>query len=361
MFTARYLRQNRSVLCAALLLLLCICFAEPIRTQMQHAVERYTTVIIPSLYAMMILSQILIATNSWRSLGAVLRRISPKLFCMPDGCFALFLLSQFAGYPVGAGMLHTLHKNGVLEKTDAQRLLCVCYGCGPAFLSGLIGAAPDKHRLLLLLFFAQFLANFLLLQLLFRRHPITLPPQQSQHAQPITAAVLVQSTTQAGVSLLRLCEIILCFSAICAIFEQLRVFLLLSRLTQRLFIALPVTAILQSILEVTNAADLSLPFLFQYPVLAGLLSFGGLCVMLQVRAAAGAVFRLRLFLPCRIFAALFSAELCRLGLSLFSWDSTAVITSASTGAYRVQHSTNFPVCMLLIMIALLFYEAAKQR
>lgn len=361
MYFANRVRQKSSVLFLLALLLACICFAQSIRMQMQDAIQRCLTVIIPSLYAMMILSQLLVSTNAWRSFARPLRRVSPKLFGLPGGCLALFLLSQFAGYPVGAGMLRTLHANGVLSEKDACRLLCVCYGSGPAFLLGLLGALPCRSRLFLMIFAAQLISNLLLVLILFRRHPVVLPPQKDQRVQPVTASMLVQSTTQAGKSLLRLCGIILCFSAFCAILEELHFFHFFKILAQRLSISFPITTIVQSILEVSNTATMSLPFSIQIPVFAGLLSFGGFCVILQVRAAAGTIFRLRLFLLCRIFTGLLSALLCRIGLLLFSWDfPVAEAVSATCTSYQVQHSAYFPVCMLLVMMVLLFYETEKR-
>ena len=96
-----------------------------------------------SLYAMMILSQLFLESGAWQALARPLRRFSTALFGLPESYFALFLLSQFAGYPVGASMLCTLTKQGVLSKEDASRLLCVCYGGGPAFLLGLLGTVSS--------------------------------------------------------------------------------------------------------------------------------------------------------------------------------------------------------------------------
>ena len=110
------------------LLVLCTCFAGQIQAELQTAVNRCLTVIIPSLYAMMILSQLFLESGAWQALARPLRRFSTALFGLPESYFALFLLSQFAGYPVGASMLCTLTKQGVLSKEDASRLLCVCYG-----------------------------------------------------------------------------------------------------------------------------------------------------------------------------------------------------------------------------------------
>lgn len=354
--TAR-IRQMMTASALLVLVVLCIGFASSIQTQMYAALERCLTVMIPSLYAMMILSQLMIRTGVWRVLARPLRRICLPLFGMPDGCFALFMWSQFAGYPVGAGMLRKLYQDGAISRSNAERLLCVCYGGGPAFLLALIGAHPNRMELVMLICLSQLFSNLIVGQLLFRRHPVRLSSAEFSGTHPLNAQQLVESTTQAGQSLLKLCGVILCFAAFCAVLEALGLFHLLSRLMQRMGISLPLAAIIQSLLEVTNAAMLSMPFAVQIPMFAGLLSFGGVCVILQVRATAGEIFQTRLFVGCRVLAGILSATLCRVGMSIVAFESGAVAVAAS---YQAQHNSCFPVCMLLIMTGMLIYEIHRR-
>ena len=151
-----------SVLLLFLLLFCCVAFATGIRQEMLDAAVRCFTVVIPSLYAMMILTQLLTATEIWRILGKPFRWIAPHIFHMPEGCFALFLLSQFAGYPVGASILRTLYENRTLSRQNAAGLCCVCYGGGPAFLLGILGEFPQRVPCFWLIFCANLLANLLL-------------------------------------------------------------------------------------------------------------------------------------------------------------------------------------------------------
>ena len=51
------------------LLVLCTCFAGQIQAELQTAVNRCLTVIIPSLYAMMILSQLFLESGVWQALA----------------------------------------------------------------------------------------------------------------------------------------------------------------------------------------------------------------------------------------------------------------------------------------------------
>lgn len=204
------------------LLVLCTCFAGQIQAELQTAVNRCLTVIIPSLYAMMILSQLFLESGAWQALARPLRRFSTALFGLPESYFALFLLSQFAGYPVGASMLCTLTKQGVLSKEDASRLLCVCYGGGPAFLLGLLGTVSCRRTCFLLIFSANLFANLLLCFLLFHRKPISPPVNGNNAIAPFSTQMLTFAVTSAGRTLLKLCGMILCFAALTGIFQAAR-------------------------------------------------------------------------------------------------------------------------------------------
>lgn len=351
------MRRNASVCGILLLLILCVCFASEIRSEMLDALTRCLTVIIPSLYAMMILSQLVVTTGIWRVLAKPLRRITPKLFGMPDACFAVFLLSQFAGYPVGASMLRTLTENGTLRREDAGRLLWVCYGGGPAFLLGLLGNVPYRSQVFLLIFGANVLSNLLLACLLFRHHPIQLHQNEQTTIRPADASLLVQCTADAGRTLLKLCGIILCFSAVCGVLDALGLFRLLTLSAQKISLTFPVSAVTKSVLEITNAAALSLPFRLRIPIFAALISFGGFCVILQIRAVAGDVVPMKHFIVWRCVAAIFSAICCAVGMYFLPDipDETAAVVSTAI----ISRNPIFPTCMLLIMMLLVFREEQK--
>ena len=191
----------------------CVCFAEQIQMEMRSALTRCLTTIIPSLYAMMILSQMLLESGVWRLLAKPFRWFGEKCLGIAEPYFAVFLLSQFAGYPVGAGMLCTLVKQHCITKKDGEKLLCVCYGGGPAFLLGLLGNVPCRSAIFWLIFSANILSNTVLCTLLFRFHPLKNDVSERKAITPVSAEMLVDCTSGAGKLLLKLCGVILCFSA----------------------------------------------------------------------------------------------------------------------------------------------------
>ena len=59
---------------------------------------------------------------------------------------------------------------------------------------------------------------------------------------------------------------------------------------QQLGVSFPLADLVRSVLEISNCVELPLPVSLRIPVLAGLLSFGGVCVLLQICAVTGKPF-----------------------------------------------------------------------
>ena len=93
--------------------------------------------------------------------------------------------------------------------------------------------------------------------------------------------MLTFAVTSAGRTLLKLCGMILCFAALTGIFQAAGLFRCCTALMQQLGVSFPLADLVRSILEISNCVELPLPVPLRIPVLAGLLSFGGVCVLLQ--------------------------------------------------------------------------------
>lgn len=88
--------------------------------------------LIPSLFPFLVLSPML----SSGAVSVLCRRgsIAGALFCA-------FVLGMAAGFPIGALILVSLYEGGVLSREDAQNLLGVCSGASAAFCVGYVGEA----------------------------------------------------------------------------------------------------------------------------------------------------------------------------------------------------------------------------
>ena len=333
----------------------CVCFAEQIQMEMRSALTRCLTTIIPSLYAMMILSQMLLESGVWRLLAKPFRWFGEKCLGIAEPYFAVFLLSQFAGYPVGAGMLCTLVKQHCITKKDGEKLLCVCYGGGPAFLLGLLGNVPCRSAIFWLIFSANILSNTVLCTLLFRFHPLKNDVSERKAITPVSAEMLVDCTSGAGKLLLKLCGVILCFSAWIGMADAAGLFRICREWTMKIELPFSGSDLLRCVLEISNCAALSMPMRWRVPVLAALLSFGGICVILQIRAVVGTSLSMKLFITVRLLCGLLSGGICAVGLYFLPIPITETVVSVSA-VPQVSGNSIVPSVLLLCMMLFVFRE-----
>ncbi len=354
------LRQKSTQLgllfCFGLLML----FSDTVQTELALSIQRCLTVTIPSLYAMMILSQLFLLTNSWQWFGAVFSPLAKKFFPKLDTYLALILFSQIAGYPVGATMLCNLVKKGTFRKEEAALLLPICYNCGPAFLLGLLFRYPNAKALCGLIFSSTVLSNLLLGIWQLRKCKALSSEQKTAETMTFSPSFFLSGIADAGKHLLQLCGVILCFSIGCSVLEQLHFFAALETLAHRVGLSFSVTAICKSLLEITFAETVSLPVNLYLPILAALLSFGGICVILQIRATIGDTFSMTGFFRFRCIAAALSALFCFLGESLLpTLPKQAIMTMASV--IPAKHHGTAPVLLLILMTILVFLEEHRLR
>lgn len=333
----------------------CVCFAEQIQMEMRSALTRCLTTIIPSLYAMMILSQMLLESGVWRLLAKPFRWFGEKCLGIAEPYFAVFLLSQFAGYPVGAGMLCTLVKQHCITKKDGEKLLCVCYGGGPAFLLGLLGNVPCRSAIFWLIFSANILSNAVLCTLLFRFHPLKNDASERKTITPVSAEMLVDCTSGAGKLLLKLCGVILCFSAWIGMADAAGLFRICREWTMKIELPFSGSDLLRCVLEISNCAALSMPMRWRVPVLAALLSFGGICVILQIRAVVGTSLSMKLLITVRLLCGLLSGGICAVGLHFLPIPITETVVSVSAVS-QVSRNSIVPSVLLLCMMLFVFRE-----
>lgn len=305
--------------------------------------------IVPSLYGFLILTGILLRMGLHQKLGRLFRPFALHLLHMTQGEFAVFLCSQLGGYPVGVQMLSDLVRQGEIPPRRAARLAGVCFGSGPAFVLSLVGTAlypgvPGGS----LLFCCGMGAN-LILAVIFRPEKPDSPGAAPVPAMPLSLAV-VSATRSAASSLCSMCGMILLFR------------LLLAPVPALLPDGLPesIQTGSLSLLEISWITRMPPMQLTLLPLICGLLSFGGICVFMQLLTAGGSWFPKAGFLGMRLLAALLSAGLCRLAAPF--WLRHAAVT-VSAGAMRMTRSTTplLPILLVLMTIMILSQKKLDNR
>ncbi|MBR1863154.1 MAG: nucleoside recognition protein [Ruminococcus sp.] len=315
-------------------------FSAEVAAAVKEAVFRCLNVIIPSLFAVMAVSTLLIKTGASGFLSYLLYPLK-KLLDLPDSLFAVFVISCFAGYPVGIRLLSELYEDKLTDKRSASLMACCCYCGGPVFYSGTVGLAVfGSTRAGTLIFLsvagAELTAAFFISRL-FR--PQAAPAGSKTE---LSSELLTDSVLSAGRSMFSVCVMIVMFSAVLALADVL-IFGREDGLNNTV-------VLIKSCFEITGLTNLNGNPYGLLPAIAALCSFGGLCIVLQLCALKNPDLSLVPFLISRVPAAALSALLCRLLRPLMLPDNIAV-TAQNKLLFNVN---NFiPSICLILMIFLL--------
>lgn len=283
--------------------------------------------LIPSLYGGIAVAGLLRNTGAAEWLGFKLRHIG-RCLGMPPQIFGIFLLSQLAGYPVGAVLLRDAASAGAVSRRDAARLTAFCCGAGPAFAVGLAGTqllgSPAAGWCLLL---ACFLANLVPAAILLYLAPCGSAAEMSVPAVHLNAVCITDAAAGAMRSLAAICGMVLLFGLLTAFGALLHLPLLAGILCGRLHIsAQTLCAFSAAALDITQlhrVCTCGLPLHTLLPLTAALLSFGGICVHGQCLALGVREMRPAEFLCIRLICALLAAGIMRALLPLIPLPDTA--------------------------------------
>ncbi|MBQ8515709.1 MAG: hypothetical protein IJ496_09965 [Ruminococcus sp.] len=300
---------------------------------------------IPSLYAMMIFSELFLSCGLDRIFARALQYPAKFLFGCSGQVLVIFLLSQVAGYPIGAKLLGTLVKDGQLTRRQASFLSGVCFGGGPAFLAGLF---LENTADLYLVFLAGFLSNLILFLCMSRFLRADAFPSEKGSCRPKGAALLVEAACTSGRALLRICAVVILFGGILSLYEEI-------------FSFLPE----QDMRVIGGFAEISrITLLFPYassklPLLGAMLSFGGLCVLMQIAAIAGAHLHMGYVFLLRGLAAALTAGWIALYQHLFPAQETAAAVVIFEAPPEIQVGFPLPAFLLLVMTVMLLRSSQR--
>jgi hypothetical protein len=332
---------------------LLIYFSADVAVSIRESVKVCLYTIIPSLYAFMVLSSFVISTGIYKVLSKPFDFLSRRIFHIPTRFFSIFLLSSAAGYPVGAKLLSSLVSSGDLDKDTAADMQCYCYSGGPAFFCAAVSMTLFQNIYIGLLIFAViFISNILCGIIIGIKKPI--PPALTSVKNDINVTVhkFLFAVTDGGKSILIMCGIIIFFASFTAILEKLGFFTIISLAFASGFGISNANGetLIKSVVEINNILKLTHGQYTLLPIISALLSFGGICVVMQILQFSGGFIRFSKFMLYRIFAAVISFFLTKTALILFP-ALTAVQAETVNGGFT--KGTPLPSIFLILMSIIL--------
>lgn len=310
-------------------------------------------VIIPSLFAFMVFSQLLVKSGAAEIMFYPLYIISKFWFRGTRREFSIFILSLIGGYPVGIKLLKEEIAYNKNFTAIAEKMLCYCYCGSPAFIIQVAGLSVlGSSKAGLFAYAANVLACITAAVLLniFLKNKETYTHASLSKAK-ISLAHVTESINGSVKSLGVICGTIISFNIIIELLNYCGFMDILDRFDlKKIFCAF---------FEISNLSMFQGNDFEMLPLFSAVTSFGGLCIIMQTAALSQGKLRLKRFILSRIPIAALSAVYCRILTLLFPLYIESGISAAST--VPVFSSVN-PICSvcLIIMTFILLKESGEK-
>lgn len=317
-----------------------------------ESIKTCINVIIPSLFPFMTVSGIIISSGLYRQLSMPFSPISRRVFHINAELFSIFLISSVGGYPIGAKLLMSLYSEGKTDKATAEKMLGFCFMGGPAFFIGAAGIKIYNSVYIGgIIFLSIFFANLITMLLFGIRSEV--PPKVKIRSKPeFSLDGIISSINSGGIGIAKICASIVFFAALLAVLDASGILGSFSNCLSKVTHVSPQICyiLLRSFFEISNISAITSDIIF-LPIVTAMLSFGGLCVMMQIEGIIGNKLSTHYFLICRIISTISSYLCCKIFILVFDI-SNFIQVSAPIGEF-VQQNSPIPSLFLLIMTILL--------
>lgn len=338
--------------------LLCLVKTEIINCAVSDALDRCLNIIIPSLYAMMIVSSLLIKSGLTGKISKFTGSIGKVLFGMENTVFPVFAFSMFAGYPVGTKMLCSAYENGLIEKRRAEIFCGLCFGAGPAFIFGCISGqlygSTSAGNIILVSAVGANIVLALVTSIFMRKNCNSKEIRSEIRFDMITDCVI-----NGGRSMADICFMVTAFAVVTEIMDYSGIISAVGAMISKI-INLDTTEseqLIRAVMDVTAVNGFTYGNYALLPYLSSLVSFGGICVIFQISAVTSGKLSLKPLILMRILSAVISFFICRI-ITPFMLENETVFTSSFNVRTHQAHSP-VPSVMLIIMTFVLFCECEK--
>lgn len=315
----------------------------------QRSVTVCLSVIIPSLFAFMVLSQIMISCGIADILFFPLYKISSFWFKGSRRQFSVFLLSLIGGYPVGIKLLKEYIAYNKNYTAIAERMLCYCYCGSPAFIIQIVGLSVFGNADAgLIVYISNALACLIMAVIINIFSKRTDTTEKNFSGVKISLEIVTSSIEKTVKGLGVICGTILAFNILLELMDYIGLMDAIA--------ALELEKITAAAFEISN---LSLFQGYNYgwlPFFAGITSFGGLCIIVQTAALSGGMIPLKKFVLSRIPTALLSGIICK-GLVMASG---MTLESYSPVPFTPVWSSVDPLCSICIVVMTYILVRSKE-
>lgn len=139
----RALPYGKILACIAIVIFMAMMLIKPdyYLDSARRGLSLYATSVLPSLFPFYFFSLLLTYIGSAKAVSAIFQKPVRLLYNAPKESAYVLLLSMMSGYPVGASMTAELYTAGVITAKEAKAIASFASTSGPVFMLGTVGSA----------------------------------------------------------------------------------------------------------------------------------------------------------------------------------------------------------------------------
>lgn len=319
--------------------------------------------LIPALFPFMVLSNFAALSDLKDFFSKIFGAVGEKLFRCPKRYSFVLLFSLLGGYPVGAQLINNLFDSGEISVGEAERLLCFCVNCSPAFIINALGIGLLKSpKAGLIIWISEVLAtlttaNFVGIKGL-QKGKI---PENSDSLSYISA--FTESVKKSSFAMLTICGFTAVFTAMKEILGDIKAVNIFMNFIYEKFLFRFVTRnfwekLFWGVFELNSGIFSGKTCFNLMGLFAFLTAFGGLSVFFQIRSIVNKNISLKPFVISRFFMGFYSAFLTELIKKHFFPEAAAAMTATGTRIYINPNCVIYTLCMLS-MLSMIFLSETE--
>lgn len=354
------LKKIKKLLIISAVIYLCIefIFCERVKLNVIDAFKICTFSLLPSLFPLMIMSNFISITDLKFIFSQIFGLISEKIFHCPKTYAHILFMSLIGGYPVGAIMINSALENDEITVSDAEKLICFCVNCSPAFIINGVGQGIlNNTKAGVVIWISELISTILIgncMKINVKGNMIKNKACKFSYIEGLS-----ESINKSVFSILNIFGYVIGFSAFSAVLSDNILFKKVIDLCYCKFLnnILPYDyfkTFIYSMIEISGGIFKIHNAKIEYiSLFAFLTSFGGLGVIFQIKNSFKQKINLKLFIISRFAMGIYSVMITEI-IKRFFWKKTVLtIAISNKEAYINSNNVIYTLCMLSMIITIL--------
>ncbi len=320
-----------------------VAFSEALSECVVSSINVCINVIIPSMFAFMVISSYILSSGMYRIIFKPLYIILKPILPLSEEIFSVFCLSLIGGYPVGVKLLKELIAENKNYSAIAEKTAVFSYCISPTFAVVMLGLGLyNSTEIGLIIYISCVVSNFIMAVIISHTENMMITAHISNKKSG-----LIQSINSSSSALFRICAVIVIFNVAITAADCV---------SEAAGVKLPV--IMKAFFEISNILKAEIPTLHLLPLVTFLASTGGVCVLFQCSSIIQGGFSVKSFILSRIPTALIAGVV---SLLIVKFGDISLPVSSVNRIYTFGVSTNNAAIVLLIAMCVILLQKSEKN